>query len=96
MQTPINDFDIFTMKSSLEPLTMMPSQGPISQSSDSMDSPLPTRKWIFKMASPGPLPVYLLSIMVKPPHALFFLVHDDDHSINTYGVVLQDFKPLWV
>ena len=48
----------------------------------------------FRQASPGPLPaVFTIKLLAKPPRALFSLVHGGGHTINTVGVVSQDYKP---
>ena len=77
-----------------------PSQGPSSQSGNSVDSlgPSPCAS-----GSPTCLPVSLsrmlptvftIKLPVKTPRTLFPPVHGGGHTTNAVGVISQDFKPL--
>ena len=109
MQTPVDDSGIFTEVSRsvqaspwslLEPLTRNPSQGPSSQSGNSVGSLRPSPR-----ASGSPtclsaslswmLPtVFTIKLPAETPWALFPLVHGGGHTTNAVGVISQDYKPL--
>ena len=104
MQTPIDDFDIFTKVSrsaqasfwsSLEPLAR-----PSSRSDNSVDSLRPSPHTSGSLTClPTSLnrmlpAVFTIKLPAETPRALFPLVHNGGHTTNTVGVISQDYKPL--
>ena len=77
-----------------------PSQGPSSQSGNSMDSLGPSPRasgsstcllaslsWMLHA-------VFTIKLSAVTPRALFPPVHDGGHTTNSVGVISQDYKPL--
>ena len=102
MQTSIDNFDIFTEvsrsaqaspKSSLEPLVRNPSQGPSSQSGNSVDSlrssPRVSRSpTCLPTSLPRMIPaIFTIKLPAEPPRALFPSVYGVGHTKNTVVVV---------
>ena len=44
----------------------------------------------------APPTVFTIKLFAEMPGALFPPVHGGGHTTNVVGVVLQDYKPLWV
>ena len=77
-----------------------PSQGPSSQSGNSVDSLGPSTH---ASGSPMCLPaslsrmlptVFTIKLPAEMPQALFPRVHGGGHTTNAVGVISQDYKPL--
>ena len=104
MQTPVDDFGIFievsrSAQASPSP-RWSPSQGPSSQSGNSVDSlgPSPRTSGSLMCLSTSlsrMLPaVFTIKLPAETPRALFPPVHGGGHTTNAVGVISQDFKPL--
>ena len=77
-----------------------PSQGPSSQSGNSVDSLVPSPR---ASGSPTCLPaslsrmlpaVFTIKLPAETLRALFPPVHGGNHTTNAVGVISQDYKPL--
>jgi hypothetical protein len=108
MQTPVDDFCIFTEVSKSAQASPSPHWSP-SQGIPRMGQALSrVTPWIasglphvqvglqcaFRQASPRPLPaVFTIKLLAETPRAFFPSVHDDGHTTNMVGLVSQDYKP---
>jgi hypothetical protein len=108
MQTPVDDFGIFTEVSKSAQASPSPHWSPsqgipckgqaLSQVTPWIASGLPHAQvglqCTFRQASPRPLPaVFTIKLLAETPRALFPSVHDGGHTTNVVGLVSQDYKP---
>ena len=60
----------------------------------SIASSLPHKQGGLRCAFQQALPViFTIKLLAKMSQALFLMVHGGGHTTNTFGVVLQDYKP---